>query len=110
MAGQIVKAASAAITAASATGYLTVSTANAALFYPRAFVWVNASGQPNVLGQITEINTTTGAMGVKLVTHPNDPIGGEGDNYGRSDLSAYNGGTIYMDEQLIYNRGQTVVS
>lgn len=110
MAGKFVKATQAAITAATTAGYLTVGAAASLKFYEQAFVWVNAGGQTNVMGQITAIDTTAGTLGVKLVNHPGDPVGGESKNYGRSDLSAYNGGTVYMDDQLIYNRGENPVT
>lgn len=108
MAGKYIKAAQSAISAATATGYITVS--SVANFYERAFVWLNNSGQPNVLAQITEILTGTNQLGVRLVNHPGEAIGGEPTNYGRSNLSAYNGGTVYQDEQLIYNRGENIVA
>lgn len=110
MAGKYVKAASAGITAATATGYLTLGAGTIGNFYERAFIWVTNIGQPNVLAQITEINTTASTIGVRLVNHPGEAIGGEPTNYGRSNLSAYNGGNVYMDDQLIYNRGENIIA
>lgn len=110
MSGKYVKAAQAGITAATSTGYLTLGAGTIGNFYRDAFVWVTNTGQTNVLCQITEINITANTIGVKLISKDGEPQGGNPLNYGRSNLSAYNGGNVYMDEQLIYNRGENPVT
>jgi hypothetical protein len=104
MSGRIVKHVSAAITGATATGYLTV--ASTAGFYAGAKGAMINAGQDNVAVVITEVASAT-SLGIRIV--PEDAFGitgGKGNaapNYGRSNVSAYNGGTIIQHEQFIFN-------
>lgn len=97
MAGRNIASQRATVTAATAAGYLTVS--SAAGLYVGAFGWLSlTAGTSPVQVQITEINGTS--IGVRLVTAK-----GVGPNYGRSDVSAYNaGGFLDQEAQFIYNR------
>lgn len=115
MAGRLIKAArQTAITAAN-TGIITCG--STAGFYERAFAWLKDSGQPGVKVQIVEV---TDATHLKVRIVPMDggiafsgnagtavdesDIQGTGPNYGVSDISDYNGGSISQPEQLVYNR------
>lgn len=104
MAGRIVKAISAAISAASTGGYITVASTTG--FYAGAKGQMVNSGQPNVQVVITEVASAT-SLGIRVIPeNPTAIVNGKSNsapNYGRSDISAYNGGTIYQNEQLIYN-------
>lgn len=96
MAGRIVKAVSGTITAASATGYITLASTTG--FYEGAKGWMINGGQPNVPVVITSVSASQ--LGIRVLNEndlKNPP------NYGRSDVSAYNGGTIYQNEQFIFN-------
>lgn len=97
MAGRVIPAVRATVTAATAGGYLTVTSATN--LYVGARCWLsltNQSLQEQV--EITEITGTT--VGVRKIPAP-----GKGPNYGRSDVSAYNGGGFLDQEsQFIYNR------
>ena len=97
MAGRIIPAVRATVTAATAGGYLTV--ASAANLYVGARCWLSiTAGTTMDQVEITEISGTS--VGVRKIQLP-----GAGPNYGRSDVSAYNGGG-YLDQesQFIYNR------
>jgi hypothetical protein len=97
MAGKIVKATSAAITAATATGYVTI--ASTVGWYAGAKGAMTNGGQPNVPVIITEIASAT-QLGVRILSDDdlqNKP------NYGRSNVSAYNGGVLYQHEQFVFN-------
>lgn len=96
MAGQTVSFQSATISAASATGYITV--ASAAGYFTNAIVRLFKSGQPSVQGRITSVDYSTNQMGIRL--------DGAVVVYQNSDVSAYNGGTIYQDSQFIYGLEQ----
>jgi hypothetical protein len=104
MAGRIVKAISATITGATAEGYITV--ASTVGFYASATGFMTATGEPNVAVVIVEVKSGT-ELGIRII--PDNPLGitnGKGNaapNYGLSDVSAYDGGTIYQSEQFIYN-------
>lgn len=93
MAGKLINEVRATVTAATAAGYLTVSSATG--LYVNAYGWLTlTAGGSQVRVQITSISGTT--VGVKLV--------GNVPNYGRSDVSAYNaGGYLNQEAQLIYN-------
>lgn len=97
MAGRNIASQRATVTAATAAGYLTVT--SAAGLYVGAFGWLSLTdGTLPVQVQVTEINGTS--VGVRLVTG----LGGA-PNYGRSNVSAYNGGGFFDQEaQFIYNR------
>lgn len=96
MAGRIVPDKNAAITTATAAGYITVGSTTG--FYAGAHAYISKSGQPNKEVIITEVQSST-VMGVRFV----DDIGA-GPNYGRSDVSLYTtSGRIDMPSQLIYN-------
>jgi len=97
MAGRITPATHATVTAATAGGYLTVS--SAANLYVGARCWLsNTAGTAMDMVEITEIAGTS--IGVRKI-----PLPGQGPNYGRSDVSAYNGGGFLDQEsQFIYNR------
>ena len=97
MAGRIIPAVHATVTAATAGGYLTVSSATN--LYVGARCWLSlTNNSAQDLVEITEINGTS--VGVRKI-----PAKGVGPNYGRSDVSAYNGGGFLDQEpQFIYNR------
>lgn len=61
-----------------------------------------AGGFDNKTITITEIVSAT-VMGVRI--EPDDHVGpaAHGTNYGRSDMTAYNGATIYQHDQFIFN-------
>ena len=84
MAGRLVPAVHATVTAATSGGYLTVTSATN--LYVGARGWLSNTGN-TVMDQveITEISGTT--IGVRKIPAP-----GQGPNYGRSDVSAYNAG------------------
>ena len=97
MAGRVIPAVHATVTAATAGGFLTVTSATN--LYVGARCWLTKTdGTLPVQVEITEITDTT--VGVRLIPAP-----GKGPNYGRSDVSAYNGGGFLDQEsQFIYNR------
>lgn len=97
MAGKLTAAVHATVTAATAGGYATVTSATG--LYVGARCWLsNTAGTVQDLVDITEINGTT--IGLRKV-----PATGQGPNYGRSDISAYNGGGFLDQEpQFVYNR------
>lgn len=96
MAGRIVSAVSGAITAASATGYITL--ASTVGYYAGAKAWLNNGGQPTVPVVITSVSSTQ--LGIRILNE-NDLKNAP--NYGRSNVAAYNGGTIHQSEQFIFN-------
>jgi hypothetical protein len=97
MAGRQIPAVHATVTSATAGGFLTV--ASAANLFATAQCWLsNTAGTVSVLVQITEINGTS--IGVRKISVP-----GTGQNYGRSDVSAFSaGGFLDQSEQFIPNR------
>lgn len=100
MAGKNIGHKEGTITAVTATGYITL--ASVAGYYKNAIVWMNdstATVANNKRAVITEVLTGTNQLGIGL--RSNDP--GEPPKYGRSDMTAYNGGSITQLEQLIYN-------
>ncbi len=97
MAGRNIKAVHATVTAATAGGVLTVASATG--LYVGARGWLTLTdGTLPVAVEITDITGT--AIGVRKIPAP-----GQGPNYGRSDVSAYNaGGFLDQEDQFIYNR------
>ena len=97
MAGRVIPAVHATVTAATAGGFLTVSSATN--LYVGARCWlINTAATLRDQVEITEISGTS--IGVRKIPAP-----GQGPNYGRSDVSAYNGGGFLDQEsQFIYNR------
>lgn len=101
MAGRLTPAVHATVTAATAGGFLTVSSATN--LYVGAKCWLsNTAGTVQDLVEITEISGTT--VGVRKI--PQTRLGTQtAPNYGRSDVSAYNaGGFLDQEPQFIYNR------
>lgn len=106
MAGKIIKELSATLSGAAATGYVTVASTTG--FYKGAVCTLSNTGQPGLTVEITEVASGT-SLGLRQI--PEDPLGRLGApsdralafNYGRTSLTAYNGGTLYQPEQLIYN-------
>jgi len=99
MAGKNIGHKTNAITAVTATGYITI--ASTVGYYKNAIVWMNDATSTvanNKRAVITEVLSAT-QLGIGL--RSNDP--GEAPRYGRSDMTAYNGGSITQLEQLIYN-------
>lgn len=95
MAGKLISTARAAITGASTAGYLTVASTTG--FYVNAFVWLtNSAGTVNQQAKITELTATL--IGIQFVNARNGSA-----RYGRDDVSAFNGGVIDQEPQLIYN-------
>lgn len=97
MAGKLIAPKSAAITAATAAGYVTIASTTG--WYANAKGWMAFGGQPTVPVVITEVASAT-QLGVRIVNE-NDLLNRP--NYGRSNVSAYNGGTINQNDQFIYN-------
>lgn len=97
MAGKIIDYKTNAITAATATGYITIS--SVAGYYKGATVVLINGVQPVIQCVITEVLTGTDQLGICI----RNSNAGSVPNYGRSNISAYNGGTIYQHEQLVYN-------
>jgi len=97
MAGRVIPAVRATVTAATAAGYATVSSATG--LYVGARCWLsNTAGSLQDQVEITEITGTS--IGIRKIPAP-----GAGPNYGRSDISAYNaGGFLDQESQFIYNR------
>ena len=60
---------------------------------------ISKTGQPNAQLYIVSINSPTTIL-CRLMVGPNDPGYYGGDNVG-SDLSAYNGGTLYFEQQVV---------
>jgi hypothetical protein len=102
MAGRIVKQAVATITGVATTGYITVASTTG--FYAGAKGWLNAGGQPSQPVIITEVASAT-SMGVRFVPEDNFSTGQNSlkHSYGRSNPTPYNGGTITMNEQFVFN-------
>jgi hypothetical protein len=97
MAGRLIKGVHATVTAATAGGYLTVASATG--LYVGAKCWLSlTAGGSQVQVEITEISGTS--IGVRFVQ-----LIAQAPNYGRSDVSAYNGGGFLdQEDQFIYNR------
>ncbi len=102
MAGKLTKAVHATVTAATAGGFATVSSATD--LYVGARCWLsNTAGTVQDQVEITSISGTT--IGLRKI-----PLPGAGPNYGRSDISAYNGGGFLdQEEQFVYNREDKAV-
>lgn len=104
MAGRIVKQVSAAITGTGATGYVTVASTTG--FYAGAKGAMTNTGQPNVAVVITEVASST-SLGIRIVPEnafgTTNGVGNSAPNYGRSTVTAYNGGQIIQHEQFIFN-------
>lgn len=97
MAGKITRAVRATVTAATATGFATVSSATD--LYVGALAWLsNTAGTVQDRVEIVSISGTS--IGLRII-----PVKGRGPNYGRSDISGYNGGGFLdQEEQFVYNR------
>lgn len=97
MAGRLIAPVEATVTAATAAGYLTVTSATGLYVGARCWLTLTDHSLP-IHVEITSISGTT--IGVRLV-----PAMGQAPNYGRSDVSAYNaGGFLDQEDQFIYNR------
>ncbi len=88
------------VTAASASGYLTVSSSVG--IYPSAVFWLTlTNGSIPRQVEVTEVNGSS--VGVRFVPEPGMPQ----TNYGRSNVSAYNaGGYLYQGEQILYRSSE----
>lgn len=97
MAGRLIPGVHATVTAATAGGYLTVTSATG--LYVGARCWLsNTAGTVQDLVEITDISGTT--VGVRKIPSP-----GAGPSYGRSDVASYNaGGFLDQESQFVYNR------
>lgn len=104
MAGRNVKQVSATITGATATGYLTVASTTG--FYAGAKGAMINAGQANVSVVITEVASAT-SLGIRIVSDDalgiTAGVGNAGPRYGRSSVTAYNGGTIIQHDQFVFN-------
>lgn len=104
MAGRIVKQVSAAISGTTAAGYVTVASTTG--FYAGAKGAMVNAGQPNVAIVITEVASAT-SLGIRIVPEDSfgttNGVGNAAPNYGRSNVTAYNGGTVIQHEQFIFN-------
>lgn len=108
MAGRLVKAQTAAITGATTAGVITVASTTG--WYATAYGNM-IQGANRTRCYIIEVLSST-TLAVRII--PDNPTGestniaggsvvNSAPNYNRSDVSTYNGGTIYQDEQFIYN-------
>jgi len=97
MAGRLIPAVQATVTAATAGGYATVSSATG--LYVGGRGWLSKTDHSlSIPVEITEINGTS--IGLRQILDR-----GLGINYGRTDISAYNaGGFLNQDQGLVYNR------
>jgi hypothetical protein len=96
MAGKLLKAKHATITAATASGYITLASVEG--FYETALVFLTPlAASEGVAGTVTEVNHTTNQLGIRL----DSPASG-GVSYGRSNMAAFNGGIVDLTPQLIY--------
>lgn len=88
------------VTAASATGYLTVSSSVG--IYPNAVFWLTlTNGSIPRQVEVTEVNGNS--VGVRFAPEPGMPQ----TNYGRSNVSAYNAGAyLYQGEQVLYRSSE----
>lgn len=102
MAGKLTAAVHATVTAATAGGFATVSSATG--LYVGTRCWL--SNTANTLQDLVEITSIAGTtIGLRKI-----PLPGAGPNYGRSDISAYNGGGFLdQDSQFVYNREDNAV-
>lgn len=99
MAGKTISHKANAITAVTSTGYITI--ASTVGYYKNAIVWLNdstATVPNNKRAVITEVLSAT-QLGIVLRTTD----AGQAAGYGRSDMTAYNGGSITQHEQFVYN-------
>jgi hypothetical protein len=97
MAGREIQHKASAITAATASGYITVASVTG--YYKNAVVYLNAAGQPTVRCVITAIDTTANTLGILI----RDIEAGSVPSYGRSNISAYNGGSVTQNAQFVYD-------
>lgn len=115
MAGRLIKAARQTGITAASSGLVTVTSTTG--FYERAFAYLRAGGQPGLKVQISEVVSATqlrvravpmdagiSSSGTAGTAGDESDVLGTGPNYGLSDVSAYNGGSIAQPEQLVYNR------
>lgn len=98
MAGRNISNKRATVTGATAGGLLTVD--SSAGMYVGAKAWLSLTDNSKQdFVEITSIPDGT-HVGVRKVV-----VAGQGPNYGRSDVSAYNGGGFLdQEDQFIYNR------
>lgn len=100
MSGKNIDFKSSAISAATATGYVTISSTTG--WYKGATVWIKNSAATEAKEcLITEVTSGT-VLGILI-----KGTIGEGPRYGRSNVSAFNGGTLTQLEQLVYNTNDT---
>lgn len=107
MAGKQIEFVSGTITGVDTHGYVTL--ASVAGFYEGAIVWMNdstATAPNNKQAIITEVDTTNVKLGICFRTNN----AGEAPSYGRSSMSAYNGGSVTQHEQFIYNSDDNPLS
>jgi hypothetical protein len=98
MAGKFIEHKAGSITAATATGYITL--ASVAGFYKNAIVFlVDSGGANHKRCVITEIVSTSNQLGIRF----QETAAGSVPSYGRNNVSAYNGGVVTQHEQVVYN-------
>lgn len=96
MAGRQVGFKATTILTADSRGTITVSSADFPYFFKKAKVWLNALGQPPVEAVIADIDIASGnTMSLRVLAGNVE--------YTFSNCTAYAGGTIYQNEQLIYD-------
>jgi len=102
MAGKIIKEKSATITSAASTGYVTIASTTG--WYAGAKGSISKPATASRMVVITEILSST-QLGVRLLPDDWHVVGAAGPNYGRSDVSAYSGGTgtLVQFEQFLFN-------
>lgn len=99
MAGKQIGFKSSAISAVSAQGAITVASTTG--YYKNAIVWLNDSTATAANNKRAVIMEVISGTQLGILIRSNDP--GEAPKYGRSDMTAYNGGSITQHEQFIYN-------
>lgn len=100
MAGKLINHVAATITGVNATGYVTVASTTG--FYKGAKGAMTAGGQPSVSIVITEVASAT-SLGVRIVPDNHVSAGAHGTDYGRTNPTAYNTGSIIQHEQFLFN-------
>lgn len=107
MAGKQIDDFAATITDADSHGWVTVDDVSG--FYEKAIVWLNDSGavEANIKRcVIMEVDADNSKLA--LLFRSDAP--GEAPQYGRSDVSSYNGGTVTQNAQFIYNSDDAPLS
>lgn len=99
MAGKNIGHKSSAITAVTASGLITIASTTG--YYKNAIVWMNDATSTAANAKRGVIMEVVSSTQLAILLRSNDA--GEAPKYGRSDMTAYNGGSITQHEQFVYN-------